>query len=398
MAFSLSSENVIPYLLEQGLCHSEDCLSPQIFAKEFKNFNLLVSLNEDQHFLVKQERQAAQEKSRSKLCFEWRMHEFLKAFAELSDLYPHASKVIHFDPERSIIVIQYAHQYSDLAHFYANIPVEPFPVEIAGALGTVLAKIHQRTFQNLTYQNFLAYDTSSTQAGVHTPRFLRGLERVGPGLFSRIQADGIDFWRLYQRFDSLHQAMVEVTAAFKPCCLTHNDLRLWNVLVHLNWNGLTAQQMPSEPVIKLIDWEFYAWGDPAYDLGMLVSSYLKLWLRSLILSKAIPLEAALRLATTPLERLQPSLLALIQSYLAEFPEILTHRPDFIPRVMQFTGLVLLKRIQSKLERFSPFDNRSIGTLQVAKTLLCNPEQSVASILGTSFSELTTASFVPISVR
>jgi hypothetical protein len=398
MAFLLSSENVIRYLLEQGLCHAEECLSAQVVAKEYKNFNLLVSLDENQHFLVKQERQNAEGKSRNELWFEWRMHEFLQTFAELSDLSSQASKVIHFDPERSIIVLQYFSQYSDLAHFYADAPVDQFPVEIAGALGTLVARIHRRTFQNLAYQNFLAHGTSSTGGNVRTPRFLRGLERVGPGLFSHIQADGIDFWRLYQRFDSLHEAMVEATAAFKPCCLTHNDLRLWNILVNLNWNALVTQQSLSTPIIKLIDWEFYAWGDPAYDLGMLFSGYLKLWLRSLILSKTIPLEAALHLATTPLEYLQPSLLTLIQAYLAEFPEILTHRPDFIPRVMQFTGLVLLKRIQGKLEQFNPFDNSSIGTLQVAKTLLCQPEQSVTSVLGTSVSELMAAASMPISVR
>jgi hypothetical protein len=401
MTFLLSSDNVLHYLVERGLCCSEECFSAQVVAKEYKNFNLLVSLNEGRHFLVKQERPNAEGKSRNDLWFEWRMHEFLHAFAELGDLHPHVSEVIHFDPEYSIAVLKYFNQYSDLAHFYAAAPVDApitrFPVKVAGALGTVLAKIHQRTFQNLTYQNFLAHSKSSG-ASVRIPRFLRGLERVGPGLFSHIQADGIDFWRLYQRFDSLHQAMVDATVAFKPCCLTHNDLRLWNILVNLDWNTLSAQQALITPSIKLIDWEFYAWGDPAYDLGMLFSGYLKLWLRSLVLSKAIPLEAALRLATTPLEWLQPSLLTLIQAYLAEFPEILTHFPDFVSRVMQFTGLVLLKRIQGKLEQFNPFDNSSIATLQVAKTLLCHPEQSVVSVLGTSVTELMATTPLPIAVR
>jgi hypothetical protein len=49
---------------------------------------------------------------------------------------------------------------------------------------------------------------------------------------------------------------------------------------------------------------------------------------------------------------------------------------------------LVKKIQSRLERLSPFDNTSICTLQVAKMLLCSPEQSLSQVFGTSAAILT----------
>jgi hypothetical protein len=147
--------------------------------------------------------------------------------------------------------------------------------------------------------------------------------------------------------------------------------------------------------VRIIDWEFLSWGDPAYDLGMVVSGYLKIWLRSLVVSSAIDIQMALRLATTPLETLQPSMVAILKSYLAYFPEILERHPNFLSRVMQFTGLLLIKRIQVKLGQLEPFDNTSICTLQVAKALLCNPEQSILNVLGAAGVELMFHQFVPI---
>ena len=46
----------------------------------------------------------------------------------------------------------------------------------------------------------------------------------------------------------------------------------------------------------------------------------------------IDLEESLQLVVTPLETLQPSMLALIQAYLKAFPSILEYRNDFLLRV------------------------------------------------------------------
>jgi hypothetical protein len=64
-------------------------------------------------------------------------------------------------------------------------------------------------------------------------------------------------------------------------------------------------------------------------------------------------------------------------------------------VMQFTGLVLIKRIQVKLEQLDSFDNTSICTLQVAKALLCNPKQSMLNVLGTAGAELMANQPIPV---
>ena len=181
--------------------------------------------------------------------------------------------------------------------------------------------------------------------------------------------------------------------------MTHNDLKLNNILLRLDWQqapetavdspfqteGKDSQRVSS--IIRLIDWEKYTWGDPAFDLGMMISSYLKIWLSSLAISTDIDIQTSLASAVHPLETLQPSIVALTKAYFAQFPQIIERRPDFLLRVMQFTGLALIKKILIMLQYQEPFGNIGICMLQVAKTLLCNPKQSIPTVFGTTAPEL-----------
>jgi Phosphotransferase enzyme family len=391
MAFLLSSGNVFDYLVEQNLCKSEDRASAQVIAKEYKNFNLLVRLDPQRSLLVKQERHNVEGNTRGEFWYEWRVYELFQHFSELRDLRLLTSEILHFDPNRSILVLDYLNDYADLSQFYSS--SQTFPTAIASSLGATLATFHRKTYERQPYKDFLSGAGQPHPIKIRSPRFLRGLERIGPGVFSRICTDGLDFWRLYQRYESLHQAMADVSQTFTPCCLTHNDLNLKNILLDVGGEP-SSYNASSDPSVRLIDWEFVSWGDPAFDLGMVLSNYLKLWLGSLVVSDAINIETALRLATIPLDRLQPSLTAIVCAYLDQFPEILERRPNFLRQTIQFAGLILIKRIQGKLEQLNSFDNIGICTLQVAKTLLCKPEASISMVFGpaamTELSKLSSA--------
>ena len=195
------------------------------------------------------------------------------------------------------------------------------------------------------------------------------------------------------------KAIAELGESFCADCLTHNDLKLNNILVPDDWQQVKeGKDLDIDNIVqlRLIDWERCGWGDPAFDLGSLISSYLVIWLNSLVVGKSIAIEEALRMAMTPLEELQPSMTALIRSYLAGFPEILKYHPDFLRRVLQFAGLSLIVKIQAILQHQKSFNNTGICMLQVAKTLLCHPEASISTIFGVEASELTDFSFLVTS--
>jgi thiamine kinase-like enzyme len=386
MTLILSSQNVFEYLVKHALCMQEEQDMSQIELKVAKNFNLLLSLKSDRKLLVKQERLDQEGKTAGEFLNEWRIQEFLQRFSELSHIYPLLPEVLHFDAEHSVIVFNYLNDHCDLADFYTK--VDLFPTKVAASIGTTLATIHRATLNRQEYQNFFSQNSKDVLID-QAPELARGLERISPEIFGQVPADGLKFFALYQRYDSLGKAIAEVSGALKPCCLTHNDLKLNNILLHNNWEQVLSKAEPSSnSVIRLIDWERGNWGDPALDLGMLIASYLQIWLSSLVVSKSIDIEESLRLAMTPLEQLQPSIAALTRAYLGNFPEILEHRPDFLRRVVQFSGLALIQQIQAMLQYQKSFGNTGICMLQVAKTLLCRPEQSIPTVLGVAEAELT----------
>ncbi|MBE9119505.1 phosphotransferase [Microcoleus sp. Pol14C2] len=374
MALLLSSHNVAKYLRDVELCTDTE---PDLFHVDSvaaKNFNLLVTLSNGYKYLVKQERYASDGKAAGEFLNEWRIQEFLQLFPERDSLRSLLPVVSHFDAENSILVFNYLDDCRDLADFYAKENV--FPIAIASSIGTIIATIHRSTFNRKNYQEFFDRDTDN-EVKCLVPNLIRSLERITPEIFGLVPADGLKFFVLYQRYESLAQAITELSTAYNPCCLTHNDLKLNNILIHQDW------QQSDRNIVRLIDWERSAWGDPAFDLGTLIASYLLVWLSSLVISQTLTIEESLRLAATPLEQIQPSINAMTVAYCDTFPEIVEHRPDFLKRVVQFAGLALIQQIQATIQYQKSFGNTGICMLQVAKSLLCRPEQSMPTVFGSA---------------
>ncbi|QSJ14928.1 phosphotransferase [Nostoc sp. UHCC 0702] len=380
MLLPLSSHNVIQYLQDAGLCSSEDgsLNESELPESRKKNFNLLVTLGGNRQLLVKQERSVGGDGIPHEFFNEWLFHQLLQQFPVLGNIRAIAPLVLHFDEENSILVRNYLSEYLELGRFYRHNDI--FPPEIASAIAITLAGLHRATFQGREYREFmLTAPEGQFRYNFYNPA--QGIGSIGPEIFGKIPSEALKFYVLYQRYESLESAIADLAYEWQPCCLTHNDLKLDNILIHSRWNQL------DNCLVRLIDWEACAWGDPAFDLGTLIASYLGIWLKSLVVDPTIELEESLRLAMTPLEVIQPSLLALIRAYLNAFPMILEYRSDFLVRVIQFVGLALIHQIQETIQSCKYFDNGDICMLQVAKNLLTIPEQSVMSLFGISESEI-----------
>jgi hypothetical protein len=389
MAFLLSSQNVSQYLLDLNLCTQQDLESLQIETlPHAKNFNLLIKLPKEGKLFVKQERHAFNGIVVHELINEWKFYQLQQHLQIFQYLKPSVIPVINFDETHVIIIYEYLDKYSDLAKFYQQ--KKEFYSAIPTSVGKILATLHKTTFNNPDCQKFLSNSSKYKNNFEFTnpaKKLAKNISRISPEIFGLVPQDCVKFFILYQRYSSLGEAVTELKDSWHPCCLTHNDLKLNNILIHQDWEPSLSEQL-DEGIMRLIDWERCAWGDPAFDLGTIIASYLQMWLTSLVVASSIQIEESLRLAETPLEFLQPSILALTKSYLRNFPMILEYRPDFLRRVVQFTGLSLIYQIQSIMQHEKIFGNTGICMLQVAKTLLCRPEQSLFTVFGAGESELT----------
>lgn len=380
MLLSLSSHNVIQYLQDAGLCSPEDGASYESELPESgnKNLNLLVTLAGNRKLLVKQEHNINNDGTPHEFFNEWLFHQLLQQFPVLGNISAIASLVLHFDEENSILVRSYLSEYLELGRLYQN--NDTFPESIAAAIGTTLAGLHRTTFQGREYRDFMATAPQGQfRYNFYNPA--QGIGSISPEIFGMVPSEALEFYAFYQRYEGLESAIADLAYEWNPCCLTHNDLKLNNILVHSRWDQL------DNCLVRLIDWEACGWGDPAFDLGTLLASYLRIWLSSLIVDPTIEIEESMCLAVTPLDVIQPSMVALIQAYLHAFPMILEYRQDFILRVVQFAGLALIHQVQDMIKCRKLFDNSEMCMLKVAKNILTIPEQGLQDILGISESEI-----------
>jgi Phosphotransferase enzyme family len=380
MEIILDTDNVFKYLADLNYCQIADRENIEVTLIPAKNFNLLLTFNDGKTLLVKQENRDYCGQTKGEFWAVWQMQELMATFPDFGDRIRHfLPELIYFDPVNSILIVNYLTDYSDLYRYYIN--ENQFPIKIAIAIGKLLASIHSQTFDREQYKEFLTLSAPNRSLDLepsYVDDLIHRLAQITPDIFAMMPIECHQFFKLYQRFPSLTRSITELRQSIEPSCLIHNDLKLNNLLLDLQW------QQPGSQLIKLIDWERAAWGDPAFDLGCLLGSYLEIWLDGMAISNTLSINESLQLATTPLELLQPSLGALVEAYLDSFPEIIAARIDYLDRAIQFTGLALIQRIEINIDETRTFGNRGIMMLQIAKQLLCEPQASINILFGTNF--------------
>jgi hypothetical protein len=411
MTTILDTSNIFEYLSDRNYCSLTDREASKVTAIPAKNFNLLINFADDKNLLIKQEPHDCDGETYGEFLAAWQIQQLVKSFPEfgckIEDSLP---ELLHFDPENSILIVKYLADYCDLYDYY--IQQNKFPIEIARSIGQLLATIHSQTFQRTEYQDFLAnfsadisaadlafesqmkslvneekvsnnHNLTATisQSKGYANKVIRRLARITPQVFEEVPQECLQFFKLYQRFPDLAQSIEDLSDSITPSCLVHNDLKINNILLALDW------ELPSSKVIRSIDWERAAWGDPAFDLGCILGSYLEIWLDGLVINNTLSINESLQLATTPLESIQPSLFSLVESYLDGFPEIVAARPDYLDRAIQFAGLSLIHRVEIIIQVDRVFGNHGIVLLQVAKQLLCTPQAAMKTLFGNNFDQL-----------
>jgi len=393
MATILDTDNVFEYLASLNYCHVVDRDTSIITVISAKNFNLLISFADGKNLLVKQQIHNVQGKTKGEFSAAWQIQDLVKHFPTLGEkINIFLPELLYYDRDNSILVVKYLANYRDLYSYYTE--ENKFPIEIARSIGQLLATIHSQTFQQREYQHFLndshremfgishSSNTVMFQERGYANEIINRLGRITPQIFQIMPQDCLQFFKLYQRFPSLSQAIVNLANSITPSCLVHNDLKINNILLDLDWNRIESK------IIRLIDWECASWGDPAFDLGSILGSYLEIWLEGLIISSTLSINESLQLANTPLDVLQPSLFTLVRSYLDGFPEIINERPDYIERTIQFAGLCLIQRVEIAIDEERIFDNQGVIILQVAKQLICTPQSAMKTLFGSEFTQFT----------
>jgi aminoglycoside phosphotransferase (APT) family kinase protein len=175
------------------------------------------------------------------------------------------------------------------------------------------------------------------------PDYYVRLNRATLRLFSSVHHDG-------EALAALHEM-----SAFDPAggALVHGDFRLVNLL-HAGRGERTR--------LVFLDWELAHWGEPARDLGSILTDYTLLWL-----------DARSEAAAAAAPAIRAFLRALLEAYREERGSEFSLEQDFSARVVRWAALALLVHVHTMTRDTGVFDEQAALFTQYGLDMLATPE-------------------------
>jgi aminoglycoside phosphotransferase (APT) family kinase protein len=112
--------------------------------------------------------------------------------------------------------------------------------------------------------------------------------------------------------------------------------------------------------LRVVDWEFTAWGDPAWDLATLLQSYWNFWL--------------LWPSRYRIDEIQPALRAVLEGYAQD---------DIAGKAVRFAGARMLQTAFEHLEDADRMTPESVRLMQASLNILTRPQWATEQLLGWS---------------
>jgi aminoglycoside phosphotransferase (APT) family kinase protein len=194
---------------------------------------------------------------------------------------------------------------------------------------------------------------------------LATLSRGNFQLLRALQTEG----RFGEQFEQLRRQ-------WQPDTVIHNDVKGDNVLV-----------LPGEPAarrtlsaIRIVDWEFVQFGDPAWDVAGAFQDFVSLWVNSMTFS-ALDVEEVVASARDPWPAVRVAVRELWRGYTASAGLSASEAKRLLLRAVAFSSARL---IQTAYEGTHPLDvlpKKAVLLLQISANVMSDPEAARGQFYG-----------------
>lgn len=262
----------------------------------------------------------------------------------------HLPNVFAFDPAHGLLGLEWIANGETLHHFHRR--SGEYPLTLAEQVGHALGFLHRGSREDRA--RYALADAFRDESDL-----LECFLRMRPDFYSRLSSAGIDFFASVQADGPAMaglQALSEQQLRDGDNALLHGDLRQANLLRVLK----SAKGAAS---VVYLDWELSFWGDPARDLGSLLSDYVLGWLA--------PEHRSEVLARPTLETFAR---ALLQGYAAGRERGFAIDADFQERVVRWIGTALLISVYGISHYEQVLDARAHSVAKHALEMLGKPRE------------------------
>ena len=262
-----------------------------------------------------------------------------------------APRLLHHDPDTATLVLELVPAGGN-----GDPPPALIRPSVAEWLGGALADLH------------VATPLESSKPQPERAPWLVWLDVPPLALALRLEPSAARLSRLVQQTPALAQGLAAVRARWTLSCACHMDVRPDNVVV-------PGDEAKGDPC--LVDWENAGAGDPAWDLGWALGSFLSLWVRSMPADPSAPVRELVARAKLPFNDTRVAAMALWQAYLER-------RPSPRPVTAHVTRCAAARLLGTAIEVIDAADgltSEAALQAQLAATMMERPEAAARDLLG-----------------
>lgn len=362
----LNSDSVVHYLLQRGLLSFDSVVDGDLLVLEAprRNRNFKVTRQRQPGLFVKQvqewDPQAIATVQREAWCYS-----LAKTLPELGALKEMLPEFHAYDQQRNVLVLEHLAGFESLAEY--QLRLGKFPVEIAVALADVLGRYHRETKDKLEHL---------PQAAIF-PRmvpWILSIHQQQPGWFQSLSAANSQLLGIIKRYDQFATALDRLRAQWSFSSLVHGDIK---------WDNCLIQPASAESglKIKVIDWELADLGDPLWDVGAILQSYLSYWILSMPTWPGASAEEVIARAPYPLEVFQAPINAFWNRYkgVAEIPP--ERHKEALARSIGYGATRMIQSAYEALSFSAQINANALYLLQVSMNILLDPDEATRELFG-----------------
>jgi len=354
----LSQSEAARYLLDRGLLTADSVVDGDVSVRDAssRNRNFLVECSQGPSYLMKQ---GLGPEAVATVAHEAGVYEYLSRTEGIRQYIP---GYLGYDSEREVLVLELVRPGTNLRTYHQS--RGRFTLGLAESLGRALAALHRTT----------AFTQGATPAPERAP-FVLSLHKPDSRIFRDLSTTSVELIKIIQHAPSLGRRLDDLRSEWIPSALIHQDFKWDNVIV------LKTSRARRSTCLKLIDWEGAVDGDPCWDVGSALSSFLSTWLFSIPVTGESPPEDFPGLAAYPLEAMQPAILRCWRSYITELradPATVRRR---LLRSVEYAGARLVQTAFEVSQVSMNLNGAIVLHLQLAQNVLERSAEAAVQLLG-----------------
>jgi Phosphotransferase enzyme family len=370
----LNTDTVTPYLLAQRLLNTGAIIDGEltIVSAARRNRNLRVEGPAGVGYLIKQPDDSGQD-SYSTLHCEAAFYAFCQQQAEVTAMSRLLPRLVHFDAEESLLVLELLRSATPLWQYYWTHVAEHLPTNISRAFGHALGVVHK------IFRVFASAWTEDTHLPwlYRNPPWVMQLHKPAPEMLARLSAGNYLTLRILQTQDGISKQLDGLRDLWRPETIIHNDVKGDNILVVPTGPGQDSTNVE----IRIVDWEMVQIGDPAWDLAGALQDFVLFWIASLPLASGVSIEQATAQTRYPWTAVKVAIRAMWQGYLNSAEPEVGEATTLLARAVMFSAARLIQAAYEMSQGAARLTTQAVLLLQISANLLNEPDVAQVHFYG-----------------